>query len=356
MLYSTIRPYLLNICIVDKKFNCEPIASTAFAVLHPYEGINNKYLYFVLRSAMFVSYVNSVMIGVAYPAINDSNLLSGLIPVPPFEEQKRIVSKIEELMPYVEKYGEAHSKLEELNKKFPEDIQKSILQYAIQGKLVEQREEEGTAEELYKQIQAEKEKLIKEGKIKKEKQLAEIKEDEISFDIPDSWKWVRLSDIFHINPRNNIDDNIKVSFIPMTLLEAGYQSKFSYDIKIWGDLKKCFTHFKDGDIVMAKITPCFQNLKSALMQGLENGYGAGTTELHVLRPFIELCLEYFLWSVKSPLFVSNCVSNMSGTAGQQRVGTDFIKNYLVPLPPLGEQKRIAAKIEEFLPYCQKLVK
>jgi len=92
-----------------------------------------------------------------------------IIPLPPLEEQKRIVAKIEELMPYVEKYGEAHSKLEAFNKKFPEDMQKSILQLAIQGKLIEQREEEGSAEELYQQIQEEKEKLVKEGKIKKEK-------------------------------------------------------------------------------------------------------------------------------------------------------------------------------------------
>ena len=141
---------------------------------------------------MFISYVSSTMIGVAYPAINDTSLLVGLIPLPPLEEQKRIVAKIEELMPYVDKYDKAYSKVEELNKKFPDDMQQSILQYVIQGKLVEQREEDGTAEELYQQIQQEKKKLIKEGKIKKSKVLPEITEGEIPFDIPQSWKWVRL--------------------------------------------------------------------------------------------------------------------------------------------------------------------
>lgn len=117
------------------------------------------------------------------------------IPLPPLEEQKRIVAKIEELMPYVDKYDEAYSEVEELNKKFPVDMQKSILQYAIQGKLVKQREEDGTAEELYQQIQEEKVKLIKEGKIKKEKKLPKITEDEILFDIPENWKWVSVGQV-----------------------------------------------------------------------------------------------------------------------------------------------------------------
>ena len=115
-----------------------------------------------------------------------------LIPVPPLAEQKSIVAKIEELLPLIDRYEKAWSRLEDFNKRFPVDMQKSILQMAIQGKLVEQRSEEGTGEELYQQIQAEKQKLIKEGKIKKEKPLPEISEDEIPFDIPDTWLWVRL--------------------------------------------------------------------------------------------------------------------------------------------------------------------
>ncbi len=98
VLYSTVRPYLLNICIVDKEFDHEPIASTAFAILHPFIGVNNTFLYHLLRSPMFISYVSSAMIGVAYPAINDANLLKGLIPLPPLEEQKRIVAVIQQII------------------------------------------------------------------------------------------------------------------------------------------------------------------------------------------------------------------------------------------------------------------
>ena len=120
--------------------------------------------------------------------------LQWLIPLPPLAEQKRIVAKIEELLPYIDRYEKAWSKLEDFNKRFPGDMQKSLLQMAIQGKLVDQCLEEGTGEELYHQIQSEKQRLIKSGKIKKEKPLPEITPDEIPFDIPESWKWCRITD------------------------------------------------------------------------------------------------------------------------------------------------------------------
>ena len=133
--------------------------------------------------------------GVAIQGLSNEAIHKVVFPLAPLEEQHRIVAKIEELLPYVDRYATAYEKLEQFNAKFPEDMKKSILQYAIQGKLVEQRPEEGTGEELYQQIQTEKQRLIKEGKIKKEKPLAEIAEDEIPFDIPENWKWVRLSTI-----------------------------------------------------------------------------------------------------------------------------------------------------------------
>ncbi|MCW0121220.1 MULTISPECIES: restriction endonuclease subunit S [Bacillus] len=326
-----------------------------FKSLVPYDFEIKEYMYYCLISR--TNEIQSRATGTTFKEISGSKFGQTLIPLPPLKEQKRIVEKLEELFPYIEQYDKAYTEVEELNKKFPEDMQKSILQYAIQGKLVEQRQEEGTAEELYQMIQEEKKRLIEEGKIKKTKALPEISEDEIQFDIPESWKWVRLGDIFKINPRNTLSDDTNVSFIPMTLIEDGYKSEFSFEKRPWGKVKKGYTHFSEGDIVMAKITPCFQNLKSAIMKNLENGYGAGTTELHVLRPFNDdLTLEYFLWFIKSPIFVSTCIKKMTGTAGQQRVGTDIITNYIVPLPPAEEQKRIVDKIEELLPYTKQLVK
>ena len=201
VIFATIRPYLKNICIIDRDFPYEPIVSTAFAVMHCPKGLLNKYLYYYLLSPTFMRFANASdkSKGVAYPAIGEKDFFNGLIALPPLAEQKRIVAKIEELLPLVDRYAAAYEKLEQFNAKFPEDMKKSILQYAIQGKLVEQRAEEGTGEELYQQIQAEKQQLIEEKKIKKEKPLAEISEDEIPFDIPGSWKWVRVGEIFAHN-------------------------------------------------------------------------------------------------------------------------------------------------------------
>ena len=154
ILYSTVRPYLHNMCIVNKVFSNMPIASTGFAVLTCYPSVFNKYLLYYLMTPAFDKYANSNenAKGVAYPAINDDRLYRAVIAFPPLGEQKRIVAKIEALLPYIDRYEQAWSKLEQFNSRFPEDMKKSLLQYAIQGKLVEQRPEEGTAEELFAQI------------------------------------------------------------------------------------------------------------------------------------------------------------------------------------------------------------
>ena len=221
-----------------------------------------------------------------------------------------------------------------------------ILDLAIQGKLTDQREEDGNARDLLKEIQAEKEKLIKEKKIKKGKPLPEITEEEKPFEIPDSWEWVRLGDICQINPRNHVqDENVNVSFLPMALIGEGYGSNYCPEIRKWKDVKKGFTHFANNDVVLAKISPCFQNLKSAIMNNLINGIGAGTTELHVLRRYSHtLDPKYLLCFVQNQSLIKDGIKTFKGVVGQQRIGKDFIKEYLCPLPPLAEQKRIADKV------------
>ncbi len=120
----------------------------------------------------------------------------------------------------------------------PQELKSSILQLAIQGKLVEQRPEEGTGEELYQQIQAEKKRLIQEGKIKKEKPLPEIAEDEVPFEIPESWKWVRVAQVVTLNPKNDLDDHLDTAFIPMPCVSDGFRNSHTFEVKKWGEIKK----------------------------------------------------------------------------------------------------------------------
>ena len=236
-----------------------------------------------------------------------------------------------------------------------EKLKAALLQSAIQGKLTQQRPEDGDARDLLKQIKAEKERLINEKVIKKEKPLPEITEDEIPFDIPDNWVWVRLGDVSIINPRNKIDDNLETAFIPMAYIRDGYCNEFVYDKKKWKAIKKGFTHFADNDLIIAKITPCFQNRKSAVLQNLPNGVGSGTTELHVVRVINNLIDPlYLLCLSKSNKFINDGIANFTGTAGQQRIGINFISNYLLPLPPITEQKRIIKAVSNALAKIDKL--
>ena len=324
-------------------------------ICRPYFFYIVDYIKCIFNSEYYRNHIRTQVQGTNINNIKESHIAELAIPLPPFAEQKRIVAKIEELLPCIHRYEESWLKLEALNSRFPDDMKKSLLQYAIQGKLVEQRPEEGTAEELFEQIQKEKQRLIADGKIKKEKPLPEITEDEKPFDIPESWKWVRLGSIVELNPKNDIDDSLEVSFIPMAHVADGYRNEHTFEVKKWGEIKKGFTHFATGDIGIAKITPCFQNKKSVIFAGLKNGYGAGTTELSIVRVVNNLMLkEYLLWFFKSAYFIDNGVRSFTGTAGQQRIHKDYLSNCLLPLPPLAEQKRIVSKLEQLLPLCERL--
>ncbi len=197
IIYSTVRPYLHNTCIIDRQFSHPPIASTGFAVMTCCSGIYNKFLFAYLLSPAFDSYANSNQNakGVAYPAINDEKFYRAPIPLPPLAEQKRIVDKLEELLPLVDAYGEAEQRLAAYEDRFPDALKRSLLQEAITGRLVPQRAEEGSAESLYEEIRQEKARLIAEKKIKKTKPLPPVTEEEQPFPIPATWKWVRWGDI-----------------------------------------------------------------------------------------------------------------------------------------------------------------
>ena len=291
--------------------------------------------------------------GTAMPGLSSQSLHQMSVPLPPLAEQKRIVAKIEELLPLVDRYEQAWTKLEDFNRRFPEDMKKSILQQAIQGKLVEQRPEEGTAQELYAQIQAEKQRLIKEGKIKKEKPLPEIAEDEKPFEIPEGWMWVRLRDIvsvlgdgihgtpsfdesgcfYFINGNNLVKGKVVIKSDTKAVTKLEYEKykkpldKNTILVSINGTIGN-YAFYNNEPIILGKSACYF-----SLINGIDKKYICQllTTQL------------FFDYAVKEA--TQTTIKNVSLKA---------MRMLPVPLPPLAEQKRIVARLEELLPMCDKL--
>ena len=338
--------------------------TTELKILRTYgETINRWFVLYFLESPYFID--EATFKGTA----NQQRIIVGylenkLFPLPPLAEQERIVDKIGLVMPIIDKYSKSQELLDKMNVELNECLKKSVLQEAIQGKLVPQIAEEGTARELLEQIKTEKQKLVKEGKLKKSalassvifrgddnkyyeqigKKCLDIT-DEIPFVIPETWQWVRIRDVFQLNPKNEAEDEKLVAFIPMEKISAGYKSDFTFDTTKWGTIKKGFTHFANGDVAFAKITPCFQNRKSAIFHDLPNGIGAGTTELKVLRPYGNTIDRwYLLYFLESPYFIDE--ATFKGTANQQRIVVGYLEDKLFPLPTQREQQRIVAQIEK----------
>ena len=333
--------------------NNDLATNQGFKSLVPYELRINEYMYYCLISR--TNEIISRASGTTFKEISGSEFGLTVVPIPPLEEQKRIVAKIEELMPYVDKYDVAYSEVEELNKKFPEDMQKSILQYAIQGKLVEQREEDGTAEDLYKQIQEEKKKLIKEGKIKKTKELPEIIEDEIPFDIPENWKWVRLGDIsknIHYGYTASAQEKGNCKLLRITDIQNNSVE--------WESVPFCNVKDKDfetyglnnRDIMIARTGGTIG--KTYIVDSLNDRAVFASYLIRVIP--VENINEVFLKKfMESPLYWVQLKAGSMGT-GQPNVNGTTLSKLLLPLPPLEEQKRIVEELDKVLPYTNQLVK
>ena len=315
-----------------------------------------EYMKYFMESLLYWNQLRNGTIATAQPNCNGKTLSKMILPLPPLAEQKRIVAKIEELLLYVDRYAAAYEKLEQFNAKFPEDMKKSVLQYAIQGKLVEQREEEGTGEELYRQIQAEKKRLIKEGKIKKEKSLPEIAEDEIPFDIPGSWKWVRIGTVATILGGKRIPAGRKLSsndtgyiYIRVSDMKDGYVSTENLQYvpeDIFPSISKYIIHKEDVFITVAGTIGRVGKIPPELD-------GANLTENADRLVFSLMDQDWLIKCMQSSL-VQNQIADATTKVGQPKLAIIRIQNMLIPLPPLSEQKRIVAKLEEILPLCERL--
>ena len=178
-------------------------------------------------------------------------------------------------------------------------------------------------------------------------------QSEVPFPIPSDWRWSQLAEIGVLSPRNEAPDTLEASFVPMPMIAAEYGVANQHEVRTWGEIKKGYTHFAEGDVGLAKITPCFENGKSAVFRNLTGGIGAGTTELHIVRPlFVDQ--DFILLFLKSPHFIETGIPKMTGTAGQKRVPTEYFAHSPFPLPPLAEQHRIVAKVDELMALCDRL--
>ena len=305
-------------------------------------------------------HLNKYATGAAQLGLSVANILNVFVPIPSTKEQQHIGRKISEIIEVIESIELQKQKLQRavLNTK------SKILDLAIRGKLVPQDPNDEPASVLLERIRVEKEELIKQGKIKRDKKESVIFNgednsyylkdengvtditDDLPFYIPDLWQWAKIKDILQINPRNSLENNLKVSFVPMLLIDNGYSGKHTDEVRLWKQVKSGFTHFKENDVGIAKITPCFENRKSTIFKNLRNGYGAGTTELHILRTYDDTILpQYLLAYIKSNLFIEKGKQNFIGVVGQQRIGRTYIENLYLPIPPLQEQQRIADQID-----------
>ena len=280
-------------------------------------------------------------------------------PLPPLAEQKRIVAKIEELLPHIDRYEHAWSKLEQFNSRFPEDMKKSLLQYAIQGKLVEQRPEEGTAEELFAQIQEEKQRLIAEKKIKKEKPLPEITEEKKPFDIPESWKWVYLLDIIEEKPSNGYSPKgvtypTEIKNLTLTATTSG---RFKDDAFKYVDISKEDASkywLKNNDLLIQRSNSRELVGTSCIYTGADNAYIYPDLmmRMHVSS---QVDIYYIDYVLKAPVTRNYYMASASGTSeSMPKINQKIVSFTLVPLPPLAEQKRIVEKLEQLLPLCERL--
>lgn len=356
ILYSTVRPYLHNMCIIDSVAQFEIIASTGLAAMTCYEKIFNKYLFYYLLSPSFDRYANSLenSKGVAYPAINDERLYKAVVPLPPFDEQKRIVEKIEAIFPIIDIYGNAWQKLDKLNRDFSEKLQKSILQEAIQGKLSSPQLEDGEGKDIYIEILNEKNRLIKEGIIKKEKELNKITAVEIPFDIPKNWIWARFGDLgsyrkgpFGSALTKNLfvpksDDTVKVYEQKNAIKKDATLGEYYITKEYYEEKMLAFT-VMPGDIIVS----CAGTIGETFILPENSERGIINQALMRMRLFKPIYTKYFLLYFDF-ILKQNVRKNSKGSAIKNIPPFSILKNYLVPLPPIAEQKRIVEKVHQFL--------
>jgi len=317
------------------------------------DRISVEFLKWFFKSTQFSNLLKEQTSGGIKTELKAKHILPLQVKIPSLPEQTKIANHMNVI-------DAEHSKLEHevtCQEALIIKLKQAILQEAIQGKLTtdwraENPDVEPTSH-LLRRIKVEKERLITEKKIRKEKPLPQITSGEIPFEIPENWEWCRLGFLGVVSPRNNVPDEKEVSFVPMSAVPAEYKGEIKAEKRLWKEIKTGYTHITDGVVASAKITPCFENGKAAAFRNLTGSVGAGTTELHVLRPILAHA-DYLLIFLKSPLYIHTGIPKMTGTAGQKRVPLDYFTNALIPVPSLIEQVAIVKQVDSLMKICHNL--
>lgn len=328
-------------------------------------GTISDYLNYVLGSSYARSYCKEVKtIGVQQCNINAEKISTFVIPLPPLAEQKRIVAKIEELLPKVEEYGKAQDALNKLNAELPERLKKSILQEAIEGRLVPQNPKDEPASVLLAKIRKEKEQLVKEGKLKK-KGLIEppIAEDEIPFEIPESWEWVRLGTICDYVHRGKSPKYGDKKILPIMAQKCNQWNRIYTDRCLFAqeDTIERYTEeqfLRVGDVIVNSTGGGTVGRTGYVDDYVFKDYKRFVVDSHVtiVRGKRDVIGKYIYYFLISPLIQFGLEDRCSGSTNQIELGTATICNYLFPLPPLAEQKRIVEKLEQLLGKIEQISK
>ena len=334
------RPYILKI---------NGAVHDGWLIISDYDQVFNKdFLYYLLLSSFVKKQFSIAATGSTVKNLNRERVANTIGVIPPLEEQKRIVAKIEKIMPLVDEYAESYNRLQKIDNEFEDKLKQSVLQYAMEGKLVKQDPSDEPASELIKKIENEKAELIKEGKIKKSKKLPAITDEEKPFDIPDSWEWVRLGIISEVRGGKRVPRGMKLSetssycpYIRVTDMENNSvaQETLRYATKkIYEEISRYIITSEDvyfsiaGTIGKVGIVPC--NLSGALLT--ENA--ARLTPYYINKKFM-------VYLLSSPI-VKNQHRKILSKVAQPKLSLIKLKRTIVPLPPLEEQKRIVLKINK----------
>ena len=293
----------------------------------PNKGIIPEYVYYCCNSLYFQNCIKRNASSTTLPILNKNSFANLSFPLPPTSEQVSIVKAINDFLSIVDAIERSTVELTTAIGA----CKSKILDLAMQGKLVEQYPSDEPAADMLRRINPK----------------AKIITDNPHYpQLPSEWCIAAIRDVFEINPKNVAAGDAEAGFVPMASICEGFNNSFVYTRRKWDEIKTGFTHFANGDIAVAKISPCLENRKSMILRNLPNGIGSGTTELLVFRSKV-VYPEYGLLFFKSDNFIKQCVSTFNGVVGQQRVGKSIVDEILIPIPPLNMQRTIVHQINEW---------